>query len=78
MLRWQRAQFFDKADRDGVTPLMLAASHGWIDSVRALVEGGASLDAHDKDGRIAVDYALREGQVETEIYLRQVRKKFAN
>lgn len=73
----QRARFFNNADRNGVTPLMLAVSHGWIDLVRALVEGGASIDAHDKNGLIPVDYAVRQGQAEIEVYLRQVRKKIA-
>jgi ankyrin repeat protein len=43
---------------DGQTPLFYAASRGFVDIVRALVEeGGVSLDVRDDCGRTAIDWA---------------------
>lgn len=45
------------ADVDGRTPLMLAAMQGWSDVVSQLLAAHADVNARDKDGRLAIDYA---------------------
>jgi Ankyrin repeats (many copies) len=56
-----RMSFFNSADANGMTPLMYAASHGWDEIVRALLEGGAEPSARDSDGRSAADHAEDAG-----------------
>lgn len=46
---------------DGVTPLMLAALHGEDGMVRALLAGGARIDALDDEGNSALWYACIGG-----------------
>jgi ankyrin repeat protein len=45
------------ADVDGRTPLMLAAMQGWSDVVSELLGAHAAVNARDKEGRLAIDYA---------------------
>jgi hypothetical protein len=45
------------ADADGRTPLMMAAMQGWADVVRELLTAHAAVNARDREGRIALDYA---------------------
>jgi hypothetical protein len=47
-----------------ITPLMLAVYFGHAPVVEALLQGGASLDARDAEGRTAIDYATLAGQKE--------------
>ena len=56
-----RMEFFNTANKDGLTPLMLAAAHGWDDVARALVDGGASGESVDNKGRSAADHAQARG-----------------
>jgi hypothetical protein len=44
-------------DADGQTPLMMAAMQGWEDVVRELLAAKAMVNAHDHEGRLAIDYA---------------------
>lgn len=45
------------ADVDGRTPLMLAAMQGWTDAISELLAAHAAVNARDKQGRVALDYA---------------------
>jgi len=56
-----RMSFFNAADKKGQTPLMHAARRGWDDLVRFLLDGGATPDNRDTDGRSAADYADKAG-----------------
>jgi ankyrin repeat protein len=51
-----------RGDAEGVTPLMLAAAHGHAETVTALLDRGASLDAADAAGRTALHYAIAARQ----------------
>jgi ankyrin repeat protein len=42
------------ANNDGETALMLAASNGIINNVRALIMAGADVNARDKQGKTAL------------------------
>ncbi len=48
---------FDPADREGVTPLMLAAAHGHTDFVERLIGLGASVSVLDARHRTALHHA---------------------
>jgi ankyrin repeat protein len=54
----------DVRDPDGNTPLMLAAYHGQIDTVRALVERGADVDLRNQRNQAPVAGALFKGEDE--------------
>jgi ankyrin repeat protein len=47
----------NSADTDGQTPLMMAAMQGWEGVVRELLAARAVVNAHDREGRLAIDYA---------------------
>ena len=44
-------------DIDGRTPLMMAVMHRWPGSVRDLIAARADVNAKDREGRLAIDYA---------------------
>ncbi|KAK3301776.1 uncharacterized protein B0T15DRAFT_323067 [Chaetomium strumarium] len=50
---------FEKADREGVTPLMVAVEAGFEDTVRLLLRRGARPDVKDRAGHTALRYAAR-------------------
>ena len=66
-----RVDLFNGPDKDGTTPLMLAAAQGWEDLVRALIEGGAKPQALDKNGNSAAYYADVAGSFELADFLRK-------
>ncbi len=41
----------------GRTPLMMAAMHGWSDAATELLSSKAAVNARDREGRLAIDYA---------------------
>jgi serine/threonine-protein phosphatase 6 regulatory ankyrin repeat subunit B len=59
----------NKADLDGVTPLLSAAKQGSLSTMVMLHAAGASWHAKDKDGRSLVHYAAQSGKPELIDYL---------
>ena len=57
------------ADGDGSTPLMWLAGWGKLEGVRVLVKAGADLDAEDKSGLTAIDYATQQERPDIISYL---------
>ena len=51
-------------DKDGNTPLMVAARAGNVDDVRLLLKAGADIEAKDDYGNTALMLAAQEGKVE--------------
>ena len=49
-------------NHQGMTPLMLAASKGWLDIIRLLLEHKAKSDVSDFTGRTAMMWAERTGK----------------
>lgn len=56
-------------DSQGMTALHLAATHGYYEIVKALVEKGASLDAVDNDMMTPMHFACADGNVAVVRYL---------
>lgn len=54
----------DEPDKNGYTPLMIAAANGNADIVRALLARGARRDATSPDGKTARDHAEARGEDE--------------
>ena len=50
-------------DRSGLTPLMVAAAYGNLESVRKLLKLGASVALTDKRGFSAVHFAAEKGRL---------------
>jgi ankyrin repeat protein len=48
----------NRAGRDGVTPLMMAAGYGYDDTVQLLLQRGASATLKSPDGESALDWAM--------------------
>jgi ankyrin repeat protein len=55
----------DATDKDGFTPLLLAASEGQSDAVAALMRHGASLAVMDKNEKTAIYWAAQVGDAES-------------
>jgi ankyrin repeat protein len=55
--------------KDGVTPLMLAAHHGNVEMVKALLKKHADVTAHDAKGRTALQMAMRRNRSQEVIRL---------
>ncbi len=62
----------NKEDKDGDTPLILAAVEGHAKTVKMLIENGADLNKKDKDGGTALIYAASYG------YIKIVRELIEN
>ena len=60
----QRQSGPDARNAHGLTPLLVAASTGQIDLVRALLSQGAKIDAPSADGRTALIAAAQKNQKE--------------
>jgi ankyrin repeat protein len=45
-------------DADGVTPIMLSASRGWLEVMQVLIERGALISAMDDHGQTALMYVV--------------------
>lgn len=58
-------------DKNGFTPLMLAANFGHVDIVKYLVENGARIDDTSKNGDTALAIAEVKGNAEIADYLRR-------
>ncbi|MCD7456616.1 hypothetical protein HAX54_032396 [Datura stramonium] len=54
-------RWLDSRDKEGRTPLHLAASKGLLESAKALIGAGAQVDARSKDGRTALFRAAANG-----------------
>ncbi|XP_004235236.1 protein VAPYRIN [Solanum lycopersicum] len=57
-------RWLDSRDKEGRTPLHLAASKGLLGSGKALIGAGAQVDARSKDGRTALFRAAANGDCE--------------
>ena len=56
---------------NNITPLMLAASRGQMDSVKLLINAGVEIEARDSNGETALDYAINKEKLEVADYLEQ-------
>ncbi|CAN4123413.1 unnamed protein product [Withania somnifera] len=54
-------RWLDSRDKEGRTPLHLAASKGLLESAKALIGAGAQVDTRSKDGRTALFRAAANG-----------------
>src|SRR5256885_1389900 len=54
----------EEKDKDGWTPLCLAALRGYVEAIQALGQLGAKVDSIDKDGKTPLYGAALHGQVE--------------
>lgn len=71
----------EAVDRNGQTPLNLAARHGYADVVRVLLAAGARADHADCDGWTALRAAAWGGHTQVELdligkFLREKACKF--
>lgn len=53
-----------------ITPLMVAAAYGDVETVEYLLSCGADVDAVDDDGETAIDWAERNGQADIVLLLK--------
>lgn len=59
----------------GRTPLMLAALTGQAETIRALVAGGASVNARDNSGCTALQLATEEDHADVARLLKQIGER---
>ena len=59
----------DKVDKDGETPLMLAAREGEVHVTRRLLQEGAKVDAEDVFNRTALTYAIANKKSDVAVVL---------
>ncbi|RMZ96169.1 TANC1 isoform X2 [Brachionus plicatilis] len=57
----KRGDIIDLADKNGRTPIILAASEGHLAIIDILIERGAELNAQDRDGLSALSWACLKG-----------------
>jgi len=60
--------------RSGIKPLMLASCFGDTNIAKILIESGADINAKDKSGMSAKDYARKLGQKKMEEFLEGINK----
>ncbi|MDD8014239.1 MAG: ankyrin repeat domain-containing protein [Acidobacteriota bacterium] len=65
----------DPIDRFGQTPLMQAARTGKTEIIRTVLELGAKINAKDREGKTALDYAKENGHAEIAEILNQAGGK---
>ncbi len=65
-------------DTDGNTALILAARAGATQTVRALLSYNANADIKNKEGRIALQEALKYNKKDTYVLLRDATKNYTN
>lgn len=61
LLRKGRRETLDRRDKEGRTPLLLAATKGNIECGKMLLESGAEKNAKSNDGRTALHRAVANG-----------------
>ena len=66
-----RGSDLEARDRDGLTPLHVAAANGCLEVARLLLERGADSDARDDEGWTPLDWAVAEGHGEVAALLRE-------
>ena len=54
----------DMADKNGVTPVIMAAWKGSVDALKNLIAAGANVNAASRFGRTALSYAKLKGRDE--------------
>lgn len=64
-LHIKRGDNLNARDRDGLTPLMLAAARNKIGVVKLLLEAGANPELSDPNGQDALSKALKAGHADT-------------
>jgi ankyrin repeat protein len=66
--------FLNARNRSGFTPIFLAAGRGHLDIVRFLVETGANINIHTKDGSSVLHAAVMSGNYDLVYYLLSLPK----
>ena len=69
------ASVYSRIEKDGRTPLMLAAQNGHKDAVRILLENGANRYSTDDSGRTASQLAMETGNAPISTYLAEKPSK---
>lgn len=67
------AELVDVSDRSDNSPLHIAAFHGYVGIINALLSAGSKIDNKNEDGETALHIAAEEGQVKV---VRELVKKY--